>query len=422
MIKHRGIEKDGALVTRRVGLKTMAAGALVLGPARSLMAGPRKPPRPDAGAGYMALPPAAMLELVNGYMAATQTPGVVVGWVDAISPMPKLYVFGKATDAGAPVTLDTEFGIGSVTKTFTGLLLAALNGSVVHLTDPVTDYLSPWLPAGQGNWIKKVTLGMLATHSSSFPNSGPSGEQVFTGEPPAQKLIDWWKTWPAKPKDTPAQGTRYAYSNLGMTTLAFALVGAAKKSGKKGLGSTYNELLQNLICKPISGLSGLHPMTATAPDGYLPATTTWAEGHVDGKTITTHNRDLNSTPWDLYSYVAAQIFYSGSTATYIQRALGLSQQVAFTMPACQPKGFDMGLGWQIWRGSPTVFTKDGGTTRGGCGCWIGHCPTRSVGIFVMANKFGSTNGQGPSSLGKQLLAQFGGVTFGNGREENEDTP
>jgi len=36
--------------------------------------------------------------------------------------------------------------------------------------------------------------------------------------------------------------------------------------------------------------------------------------------------------------------------------------------------------------------------------------------------FGSTNGQGPSSLGKQLLAQFGGVTFGNGREENEDTP
>src|SRR5579862_4159035 len=65
------------------------------------------------------------------------------------------------------VGADSVFQIGSVTKAFTGLLLAdsAARGEV-NLSDPGTDYL-PAASPGQ------VTLVELATHTSGLPRLPP---------------------------------------------------------------------------------------------------------------------------------------------------------------------------------------------------------------------------------------------------------
>ena len=68
-----------------------------------------------------------------------------------------------------PVNENTIFDIGSITKTFTTLLLADMaEQGIVNLTDPIEKYLpaSVKVPEFRGH---KITLADLATHTSGLP-------------------------------------------------------------------------------------------------------------------------------------------------------------------------------------------------------------------------------------------------------------
>jgi CubicO group peptidase (beta-lactamase class C family) len=68
-----------------------------------------------------------------------------------------------------PVNENTLFDIGSITKTFTTLLLADMvEQGIVNLTDPVEKYLpaSVKVPEFNGH---KITFEDLATHTSGLP-------------------------------------------------------------------------------------------------------------------------------------------------------------------------------------------------------------------------------------------------------------
>src|SRR5258708_20979037 len=74
---------------------------------------------------------------------------------------------GNGTDRG--VNGDTVFFIGSVSKTFTALLLQdAVERGAMKLDDPVAKYLptSVKMPTHDG---KEITLLDLATHAAGFP-------------------------------------------------------------------------------------------------------------------------------------------------------------------------------------------------------------------------------------------------------------
>ena len=78
--------------------------------------------------------------------------------------------------AGAPDLPDsgTIFEIGSVTKVFTGLLLADLaEQGIVGLDDPLASHLPAWVrvPTFKGH---QVTLGDLASHAAGLPRD-PKG-------------------------------------------------------------------------------------------------------------------------------------------------------------------------------------------------------------------------------------------------------
>ncbi|MFC9325069.1 serine hydrolase domain-containing protein [Kitasatospora sp. NPDC057015] len=145
------------------------------------------------------------------------------------------------------VRADTRFEIGSVTKTFTALLLAemAARGDVRY-DDPIDRYLPADAVPGYPH-ERPITLLHLATHTSGLP-------RLPVGLTPA--VVPRWFTRPyatfgpshllrALPR-TPVRGTpgdTVRYSNLGCGLLGLLLANAA--------GQRYEELLRSRICGPL---------------------------------------------------------------------------------------------------------------------------------------------------------------------------
>ena len=80
------------------------------------------------------------------------------------------FSFGNMSIAhNIPVNENTLFNIGSITKTFTTLLLADMvKQGLVNLTDPIERYLPSSVKVPEFNG-QKITLEHLATHTSGLP-------------------------------------------------------------------------------------------------------------------------------------------------------------------------------------------------------------------------------------------------------------
>lgn len=154
---------------------------------------------------------------------------------------------------------DTAFEIGSVSKTFIGLLLAeAVDRGEVAPDDPIGEYLELGdAPAAS------VTFEELATHSSGLPTfpSDPewmasveegffAGEDVLDETVPELLALARAETIPP---DAPPQ-----YSNLGAALAGQALAAAA--------GTDYATLLEERIFEPL----GLETATLPVEDDEVP--------------------------------------------------------------------------------------------------------------------------------------------------------
>ncbi len=146
-----------------------------------------------------------------------------------------------------PVRADTRFELGSVTKTFTGLLLAEMAArGEVRYDDPIDRYLPADAAPGYPQ-ERPITLLHLATHTSGLPRL-PDG--VVPGQVPRWFTRPYATFGPAHllralPR-TPVRGTPGAqvrYSNLGCGLLGLLLANAA--------GQRYDDLLAARVCGPL---------------------------------------------------------------------------------------------------------------------------------------------------------------------------
>ena len=157
------------------------------------------------------------------------------------------YGFGRIDDEGDVVPNEkTVYEIASVTKLFTGLLLADM---VVREEVKLEDHLADLLPSGYSLPQKSdraITLLDIAEHRSGLPRLTPNFWAVANqtpGDPytlfTREKVYESLALW--KPRFEPQE--RYEYSNY-----AFSLLGnviAAKK------GKTFEELLGERVLKPL---------------------------------------------------------------------------------------------------------------------------------------------------------------------------
>ena len=160
-----------------------------------------------------------------------KTPGLVVGFVTESGP--EVLSFGtKMIGRKLPPDGNTYFGLGSVTKVFTGFVLAkAVADGVVSVDDSANRYL----PAPLKLRDSAITLRNLVTHTSGLPNfpenitafrdlDGDGKNDSVPSSPgrnyTRELLADFLRT-EGQTEFNP--GTREQYSNLGSGILSVLL-------------------------------------------------------------------------------------------------------------------------------------------------------------------------------------------------------
>ncbi|MDB6145620.1 MAG: class beta-lactamase [Pseudomonas sp.] len=150
----------------------------------------------------------------------------------------RFYNFGVASrETQQPVTSDTLFEIGSVSKTLT-VTLATYAQASGRLS--LTDTPGKYLPELQGSPIDKVPLMNLGTHTGGgFPLQLPDGVTN------AAQLMDYFKTW----QPQYAAGTQRTYANPSIGLLGMIAA--------KSLQMPFNEAMEQHLF-PALGMSSTY--------------------------------------------------------------------------------------------------------------------------------------------------------------------
>jgi CubicO group peptidase (beta-lactamase class C family) len=288
-----------------------------------------------------------------------RAPGVVVGMI-ADDPQERWVVgYGRlsTTDERVPDG-DTVYEIGSITKVFTGILLAqaVLDGDV-KLDDPISMYLPEGVTAPEYEG-KSITLLDLATHTSGLPRELFN---IITFEQMYTFLSEYHLTGKL--------GSSYEYSNYGMGLLGNILV---QKAGQ----ADYETLLLERICRPLGMDSTRVQLTEEMHSRLaVPHTASLAEIHLWDNPAQIGAGMIRSTANDLLTFLAANM---GLTETELQPDLLLANT-----PQRSTIGKDtIGLGWQL--AATTGFHYHGGRTNGSYS-YLAWDPERRFGVVVLAN-------------------------------------
>jgi CubicO group peptidase (beta-lactamase class C family) len=308
----------------------------------------------------------------------------------------QVFGYGKVTLEDKSVVPDgsTVFEIGSITKVFTGTLLAELvREGNVKLEDPAQKYLPGdlKLPREVG---REITLLDLATHTSGLPRL-PTDLRVFVFTTPFK---DWGNPYSHYGRPQLSRnlgllklnhqiGTTFEYSNLGVGVLGHALAHAARADG-------YEDLLAQRVLRPLR-------MTDTRIHLSAAQRARLAPGHDrDGDTVAAWDfasleaaGALRSTADDMLGFVSANL---GQPRTPLLPAL---------LDARRPRrdtdvpGERVGLCWLITPlpglRHPVVW-HNGGT--GGSSSYLGLVPATGTAVVVLSNSAHSVDKIGHAVL------------------------
>ncbi|MGO8697519.1 MAG: alpha/beta fold hydrolase [Limisphaerales bacterium] len=301
--------------------------------------------------------------------------GIVVGIVD--EQRSGIVSYGKLDNGtDKDVNGDTVFEIGSVTKTFTGLLLQdMIQRGEMKLDDPVAKYLpaSVKMPARNG---KEITLRQLATHTSGLPGIPDNLDPKRADNPYADYTVGKLYAFLSGHNLTRDPGAASEYSNLGMGLLGHAIALKA--------GTNFEPLVVGRICRPLkmesTGITltpELKNRLAIGHDLFGEIAAGWDVPVLSGAGA------LRSTANDLLKYVSANLGLTRSSLTPLMK-----------------KTYEKGLAWGVNSELPgTEIISHGGST-GGYQSFVGFDKVRRHGVVVL---FNGRRVIDVSDLGKFLL-------------------
>ncbi|MCU1682855.1 MAG: hypothetical protein JWQ81_3594 [Amycolatopsis sp.] len=348
--------------TRRTMIGTVAAGA-----AASLL-----PSTPAAASGTVK--PQVDATLTRAIAAGF--PGLVVGAFDGNDG----YVAGAGTTAGPGSPKPdgrTIYQLGSITKTFTALLLAeAVEQGVIRLDDPLARYLPRQLTLPKPAH-GEIRLRDVATQSAGLPSLPPNllTQPGFDPQDPyatytEQDLADGLRAT----KLVSQPGTAYLYSNLGVALLGQAMANLA--------GTDYANTARRFATSPL----GLRDTTLGLTSEQLARK---ASGHAtDGTPTPDWHLPTFAGAGALYGTVDDQMRYLhalfGQAPVRLRPTLKLVQQPMFTPPTTA--NLRLGLAWHMTplpTSKRTMVWHNGGT--GGFTTFTGFCPQTRTGVTLLTN-------------------------------------
>lgn len=313
-----------------------------------------------------------------------QSVGIVVGVIDPHGR--RIVVYGHPQQGDPhPLTGDSVFEIGSITKVFTSLLLTDMKErGKVRLDEPVAELLPAGTRVPQRDG-RQITLADLATHTSGLPRMPDNFRPANATNPYAdysEKDLYAFLASYELPRDP---GVKWVYSNLSFGLLGLALAHRA--------GTGYGNLVEERICQPLGMRS---TAITTTPDmaqrlavGHSPDLVT-----VPGWTFTDTMAGagaLRSTANDLLTFLAAAM---GGKPSALTPAFGAMFSVQ--RPTGSPF-IDEALGWMVdTRGGGKLIWKDGDTA--GYSSFIGYDPATASAVVVLSDAANSVD-----DLGLHLL-------------------
>lgn len=304
----------------------------------------------------------------------------------------RFFNYGVASkETARPVSENTLFEIGSVSKTYTATLTAYAQASGKL---SLNDKASHILPALRGSAFDNISVLQLGTYSAGgLPLQFPA---EFDS---ADKMLDYYQQW--KPVYAPGSHRLYSNPSLGLFGYLAAL----------SLGQPFNDAMENTLLPKF----GLKHTYLKVPQDQMGL---YAQGYnKDGKPVRVGPGALDSEAYgvktsaaDLIAYVEANMKPSHLEKP-LQQAIALTHTGYYTVD-----NMTQGLGWELYRypvtldqllaGNSTpmameahevhwlnppqpqtgnlLLNKTGST--GGFGAYVAFVPSKDVGIVILANK------------------------------------
>ena len=250
--------------------------------------------------------------------------------------------FGRARDdSSEPPNGQTIFELGSITKVFTGVLLAEMaEEGLVRLDDP----LDVHLPSGVSPPIHDgaITLADLASHGAGLPRDPKGTIANILRHPlhPYRALLDAYAALAVQDLYTSlsrtkarAAGRRPRYSNVGAGVLGNVLASRA--------GLSYQEVVRARVCVPL----GLRDTFVEVPED---ARARLAQGH--------SRRGRPRPPFDAPALIGAgslrasvddMLRFLGANLDAPAGRLGAALELAQRPRTRMNKRIETGLGWVI---------------------------------------------------------------------------
>lgn len=190
---------------------------------------------------------AAIDAYVSNEMNRLGIPGMALGIVRG-NRIEHLRGFGVADETGRPVTAQTPFRIGSITKSFTALAIMQLvEAGKIELDAPVQRYL-PWFRIADEAAAARITVRHLLNQTSGF--STLAGNAYWGSQDGLEAAVRSLRTVEL----SQPVGAGFQYSNIN-----YAIAGLIVEAVS---GQPYADYLAQHIFAP---LAMRHSFTATAP-------------------------------------------------------------------------------------------------------------------------------------------------------------
>lgn len=326
---------------------------------------------------------------IKPIMEKNGIPGLAVG----ISVDGESYIFtygAMSKSTGQPVTAETLFELGSISKTFTATLAtyAEANGHL-SLSGRVKDYL----PGMKGTAFGDVTLTHLGTHTAGgFPLQVPDNVNTET------QLLAYLKSW----KPSYGAGTHRTYANPSIGMLGYITA--------KAMGQGYDAAMQDTLFPAL----GLKDTFTVVPQAKL---ANYAQGYTRNDEparlspgiLSSEAYGVRSTATDMIRFVNANLGLEKLDGK-IRQAIASTHTGYFAVGA-----MTQDLVWEQYarpvalktlvqsnsgallktvpvqeiapplKPGQDVFVNKTGSTNG-FGAYVAFIPQRKLGIVILANK------------------------------------
>jgi beta-lactamase class C len=293
----------------------------------------------------------------------------------------EFFTYGFADDAAKrKVTPDTLFNLASLRKPFEATLVA-LGTSRGELR--LDDRLPRYLPELNGDYIRQVTVGQLATHTSGLllpTDHPPWPDGQFTRDQFVAMLNAF------APASGVAPGRQRIYTHAGYVLLQLVL--------ERRYGMPIAPLFEQRVLKPLGMTATCVP--ARGEDNRAVMDEAWMRRAVQGYSDQglaigpvgnqqsyfdfPGTGQMFSSARDLATFIAACVD-GRAVDPHLREALRMTQREAFRVD----EKFGQGMAWEsVHLPGVTIVDKPGGLNN--ASGYIGLVPARRLGLVLLANR------------------------------------